>query len=233
MTKPPEDEKVGYRSPPKGSRFPKGQSGNQAGRPRGSKNKRPHDWADRFADLIIEEADRTVALTEDGQKVTMSMVKAIVRSTAVNAARGSARAQKLFLEVLHQASRFKDERHSSALETVVAYKHNWYEVFAEHIARGEPVPDVVPHPDHIHIDPETSEIRMTGPLTREQRDEENQERVQAQKEEVQNLESLLGEIDDDLRPGLLKDIEQAKEFLDIYEKIAKKQHRYAPPEKKT
>jgi hypothetical protein len=232
MAKPPDDDKIGYRSPPKGSRFSKGQSGNRAGRPRGSKNKRAHDWADRFADLIIEEADRTVALTEDGQKITMSMVKAIVRSTAVNAAKGSAKAQKLFLEVLHQASRYKDERHSSVLETVVAFKHNWYAEFAEHIARGEPVPDVMPHPDHIHIDPETSEITMTGPLTREQRDLENQQHVQDHKKEVKFLETLLDEVDDDVRPTLLKHIEEAKEILALYEKIAKKQHRYAQPEDK-
>lgn len=233
MAKPPNDDKIGYRRPPKGSQFPKGQSGNRAGRPRGAKNKRPHDWADRFADLIIEEGDREVSLTEDGRKITMPMVKAIVRSTAINAAKGSAKAQKLFLEVLNQAARYKDERHNSLLETVVAYKHNWSAVFAEHIARGEPMPDVVPHPDHIHIDPETSEIRMSGPLTREQRDQEDQERVKAQKEEVKNLEALLSEIDDDLRPGLLKHIEEAKELLEMYEKIAKSQKHYASPEKTT
>ena len=239
MSKPPDDndddDKVGYGRPPKGFQMQPGKSGHPAGRPKGAKNKRPRDWPDRIAEMILEEAEREVSLTEDGKKVTMSMAKAVVRSTAVNAAKGSAKAQKLFLDALNQASRYKDERHTSVLQAAIDYKESWRQIFLDCKKRGEPLPDVVPHPDHIHIDPETGDVQMTGPLTYEQRDQENRERVELQKQEIRELEAILEEIGEDeekFRAALERDIEEAKELLERYKKIARRQHRYALPQKK-
>src|SRR6266542_266784 len=50
-------DSVGYRRPPAGTRFRKGQSGNPAGKPKGSKNK-PRPYAERLGSLMLEEAYR-------------------------------------------------------------------------------------------------------------------------------------------------------------------------------
>ena len=160
----------------------------------------------------------------------MPMAKAVIRATAVGAAKGNARAQKLFLEAINQAARHKDERHTSVLQVAVDYKENWRREFIACKKLGEPLPDVVPHPDHIHIDQETGDVTLYGPLTRDQRDQENRELVETHKREVKNLEALLETHefqDDKSRSMLLKNIEDAKEILALIKELARVQHKYA------
>jgi hypothetical protein len=64
---PPDDanDKVGYRQPPKASRFKKGESGNRAGRPKGRRHQAPH--ASLFSQMTtIDEkgVERQVTLAQ-------------------------------------------------------------------------------------------------------------------------------------------------------------------------
>src|SRR5262245_34469426 len=54
----PGEYKVGYGKPPKDTQFPKGQSGNPKGRPKGSKN---------LVTLIHEMLDQLIPVREDGR----------------------------------------------------------------------------------------------------------------------------------------------------------------------
>ena len=79
--------------PPKSSRFPKGVSGNPAGRPTGSRN---------LASIFKEAANHPVEATISGKKRTITTAQATIFQLAANAARGDHRATTKFLDYLDE-----------------------------------------------------------------------------------------------------------------------------------
>ena len=114
VTRPGYD--VGYGKPPKDTRFKPGQSGNPKGRPRGSKNKRPGMHEERMKDLILDEAYRDITIREGHRSVTIPMAQAVMRSLAVNAAKGQHRAQRLFSELLASVESSRSLVHADYLD---------------------------------------------------------------------------------------------------------------------
>src|SRR5271155_4609231 len=91
---------IGYRKPPVETRFKPGRSGNPAGRPRGARNKTPALDEERLKDIILEEAYRTIKVNEGDRSLTLPIARAIIRSLAINAAKGQLRAQQVFAKLL-------------------------------------------------------------------------------------------------------------------------------------
>jgi hypothetical protein len=89
------DFAVGYRKPPRGSRFTKGKSGNPKGRPVGSKNLR-----DLFEDALNEQ----VTVNENGRRRMISKREAISAQLVNKAASGDARSIKLVVDLLRNAA---------------------------------------------------------------------------------------------------------------------------------
>lgn len=98
--RPDGDYEVGYGKPPQHSRFRKGQSGNPRGRPKGARNKPAPASAEGLSAIILEEAYRTIQVRDGDRTLPLSMAQAIMRSLAVNAAKGQQRAQRLFTTLL-------------------------------------------------------------------------------------------------------------------------------------
>ncbi len=95
------------------------------------------------------------------------MAQAVVRSLAVNAAKGNQRAQRLFTELLTSVERDNKKLHDEWLKTAINYKAEWDEELARRKRFGIEAPPPLPHPDDIIIDMNTGSVRIKGPMTKE------------------------------------------------------------------
>src|SRR5882757_8952924 len=59
-----DEQQVGYRNPPKGSRFKKGQSGNRRGRPKGSKNLKTDLTEELQTEIKVREGPRAIKISK-------------------------------------------------------------------------------------------------------------------------------------------------------------------------
>ncbi|MBV9219157.1 MAG: hypothetical protein JO163_23025 [Methylobacteriaceae bacterium] len=160
---------VGYAKPPQATRFRPGQSGNPHGRPRGSKNKLPALNDERLKTIVLQEAYRTIAVTDRGRTVSISMAQAIIRSMALAAAKGHQRSQRLFTQLLSTTEAANFALHQKFLGTAIDYKNWWDEELRRRRLLGIAGPDPIPHPDDIIIDANTGNVNINGPMTKEEK----------------------------------------------------------------
>lgn len=86
-----EDDKVGYRKPPAGTRFQPGQSGNPNGRPKGSVNLK--------TDLRSELSER-IRIREGERSLKVSKQRAMLKALVAKALKGDARAANVVLTLV-------------------------------------------------------------------------------------------------------------------------------------
>jgi len=82
MSEPPSDDQVGYRKPPRHSRFKKGQSGNPRGRPKGSES------AARLTRRILDEK---IVIRENGKRRRITRREAMLKQLANKGVMGDLR----------------------------------------------------------------------------------------------------------------------------------------------
>ena len=99
------DNCVGYRRPPRHSRFQPGQSGNPRGRPRGVKS---------LSDIVRKIVGQKVTVTENGRVRRVPRLEAILLRAAGEASRGDARALRLLLQLT--------ERYGESAQTGAEYE---------------------------------------------------------------------------------------------------------------
>src|SRR5262249_37801101 len=80
--------RVGYKKPPRHTRFKPGTSGNTKGRPKGAKN---------FATVIEKELCARVEVTENGKRKRITKKEAIAKQTVNRAAAGDPKATSILL----------------------------------------------------------------------------------------------------------------------------------------
>ena len=85
---PADDDAVGYKRPPKHSRFKPGRSGNPRGRPRKTRS---------IEAMIKRELDQTVKITEGGRELRISKREAIIKQFVNRAIKGDPKPLQLML----------------------------------------------------------------------------------------------------------------------------------------
>ena len=98
---------VGYRRPPKATRFKAGQSGNPKGRPRGSPN---------LATDLSAELGEQITIREGGQARQISKQRALLKSLMAKALQGDVRATTALLALYARSIPESPEDESAAVE---------------------------------------------------------------------------------------------------------------------
>jgi hypothetical protein len=214
------DYEIGYGKPPVHTRFAPGRSGNPRGRPKGAKNQPnlPALNEERLKDIIIEEAYRTIRVNEAAGIVDMTIAQAVVRSLAVNAAKGNQRAQRLFTDLLAATERDRKRLHDEWMDTAMEYKIEWErELERRHRFGILGLPEPLPHPDHVVIDIRKGTAEIRGPATKEEKAKWDiwTERKRMFEEELADLEANLKDPECSHRDIILREIESTKKVLAI------------------
>ena len=123
-------------------------------------------------DIILDEAYRDITVNEGDRRATIPMAQAVMRSVAVNAAKGQHRAQRLFAELLASVESSRKILHDQWLETAISYKVEWEKELRRREKFGiADLPEPLPHPDHVKIDMIEGTATIVGPATKEEKAE--------------------------------------------------------------
>lgn len=134
------DEIVGYRRPPKHSRFQPGRSGNPRGRLRGVKS---------LSEIVRKIVGQKVTVTENGRVRRVPRLEAILLRAAGEASRGDARALRLLLQLTERYGenpQTSGERENLAAEDITILRR--YLPDLEEPSSAETALDAVEDADH-------------------------------------------------------------------------------------
>jgi hypothetical protein len=157
---------VGYKRPPKETRFKKGQSGNPKGRPKTLNLNRDSDWSANA--IVLKEGERLISVREGNEIRDMPVIEAVVRKQFGTALGGNAYAQKQAITGYRWAERERRQKIAEEVELYARYVKVTRAEIAEAKAKGKPIPEPFLHPDDIIVDPEQG-VTFLCPLTEEGR----------------------------------------------------------------
>jgi hypothetical protein len=160
-----DDDKVGYRRPPKSFQFKKGQSGNPLGSSRKARMRQRHQTLP-LGDLVLENSRGLVPIREGDRRSTISLKEALIRREAALAIQGSRLALKSCLDRI-------DKAEQRELAEVLAHYETYRDIQDHYTAKAKAcrdrgLPPPLPHPDDVHFDYNTYKLKITGPINHEQ-----------------------------------------------------------------
>ena len=134
----------------------------------------------------------------------MPMIQAVVRSMAMKAAKGDHRSQKLFSEMIAATTSARVKDQIAMFETAIDYKNSSTKELERQKKLGlTDLPEPLPHPDHVIIDPRQGTVKIIGPATIEEKVKWDKI-VELRKFIEEQLVLLIEEIAETKDPKLLK-----------------------------
>jgi HPt (histidine-containing phosphotransfer) domain-containing protein len=162
------DYDVGYRKPPKQGQFKKGETGNPRGRPKRPTHAMPEWHEERMKAIIREEAYRLVEINENGKKLKLPLIQAVIRRLGVFAAQGRPRAMRYFIETLGSIEEGRGSAYAAYAKALINYKEEVGQEFERQKKLNPSEPDPIPHPDDIIVNGSMGEVELYGPMTKEE-----------------------------------------------------------------
>ncbi len=117
---------VGYRKPPKHTRFQPGQSGNPRGRPKGTKNLKTD---------LMEELGEKIVIREGDQSRRVSKQRAVVKTLVARTLKGDARAATLLTSMMMRLLE-TGEGAPTVVEPLLDDERDILGAFEERVKRG-------------------------------------------------------------------------------------------------
>ncbi|PLX36782.1 MAG: hypothetical protein C0606_13285 [Hyphomicrobiales bacterium] len=143
-------------------RFRKGQSGNPKGRP-----PRKAEAAISISDQptkarLLDELLRTIPVRENDRAVEMPVRQALLRAEIAAALKGNTYAQRHLLDRIERLEREEALEVARENQVFSDYQEHCRAEIAAAVKQGDPVPEPIPHPDDIIIEP-GKRVRFIGP----------------------------------------------------------------------
>jgi len=163
---------VGYKSPPRSTRFKPGQSGNPKGRPRKNAIKPTSAAAGsgtgnapllEIEEAFLSELARTITVNEGGKATELTTEVGLIRAGNVSALKGSALSQKTMLGHALQLGARKAESLEARIKAWREYKARGYETLERIEAGDTQLAAPLPHPDDIILEA-GREPHFVGPI---------------------------------------------------------------------
>ena len=136
---------------------------------------RPADRAlEKLKALALQEAYRPIKIKDGETLVELPMIQAVLRNVTLSAAKGNQRAQRMLFDLVGEVENERLRERQKLFEAAVECKQRGEEQIAQARLRGLPAPKLLPHPDHLIIDPITGSVTLRGPVTDEEKMEWDQ-----------------------------------------------------------
>lgn len=154
---------VGYGKPPEQTQFKVGQSGNPSGRPRKKKDSEL-PALDLTRTYIKREGRRMITIREGGKAKSVPVIEAVMHAMSIKAMQGSIMAQRTVLDhQLKEDARVRAER-EERFKFWQDYVRDTKALFAKAAARGDPPPELYPHPSDVQLNYRALEVDFVGPM---------------------------------------------------------------------